>query len=312
MRLVLFIAVALLTAPAQGAFDVFLQVTPVNSPAIAGGATDPLYSGWVKVLAFESGSALVPGSGPHDLPKVEFTPFTLIKAVDQATPLFYQALATGADLSTVKMVVVNRTPQRVELWDINAQTCLFTSQSFSATGGETDLAERLSFLVRKFEYSYIELAPSGDALTEIFANWSVVTDRGAYGTRAPFSLGDLDTDGDGIPDGWELFHGLNQSVADGTLDTDGDGLDNLHEFIAHTDPRVPQSTLRVTAFQPGAPGNYLLTWQSVAGLNYRIFTAPAPGGPFTFLKNVPSAGDGTTSTTVAGPAGQFFYRVVTP
>ncbi len=101
-------------------------------------------------------------------------------------------------------------------------------------------------------------------------------------------------------------------MAAASLDTDGDGLDNLHEYIAHTDPRAPQSVLRVTAFQPGAPGNYLLTWKSVAGLTYRIFTASAPGGPFTFLKTVASAGDGTTSTAVAGPGGQFFYRVVTP
>ena len=180
------------------------------------------------------------------------------------------------------------------------------------TGGEADLQERLSFVVGKFEYSYIELAPSGDALTEIFANWSVLTRTGASGTRAPFSLGDLDTDGDGIPDGWELFHGLNKSVADSTLDTDGDGLDNLHEFIAHTDPRVPQSTLRVTSFQPLGSPNYLLAWQSVAGLTYRIESATEPGGPWTFVKNVASAGTGTTSTSLVGAPGKLFFRVVTP
>ncbi len=203
MRLVLFLALALLTVRADGAFDVFLQVTLVSSPVIVGGATDPLYSGWVKVLAFESGSELVPG--PVGTTRIAFTPFTLVKTVDAATPFFFELLTTRADVSTVKMVVVNRTPQRVEVWDITAQTCRFTSQSFSASDGDTELQERLSFVVGKFEYSYIELAPSGDALREIFAHWSTSTNTGAYGTRAPFSLGDIDTDGDGIPDGWELF-----------------------------------------------------------------------------------------------------------
>ncbi len=166
--------------------------------------------------------------------------------------------------------------------------------------------------LRQFEWSYIQLNAAGDPIAEIFGNWNTINGTLTAGTRAPDFLGGVDTDGDGIPDGWELFYGLNKNVADSTFDTDGDGLDNLHEYIAHTDPRVPQSVLRVTAFQPAGAGNFSLTWKSVAGLNYRIFTAPAPGGPFTFLKNVASAGDGTTSTTVAGPAGQFFYRVVTP
>lgn len=190
-------------------------------------------------------------------------------------------------------------------------TCKAVKQSFeAASGGEVD--ERITFLMGAIEWSYIRLNAAGDPITEYFSNWSLLTNSGTHGTRTPDYLGGVDTDGDGIPDGWESFYGLNKDAADSGLDTDGDGLDNLHEYIAHTDPRVPQSVLRVTAFQPGAPGNFLLTWQSAVGLNYRIFTAPAPGGPFTFLKNVPSAGGGTTSRTVAGPAGQFFYRVVTP
>lgn len=39
-----------------------------------------------------------------------------------------------------------------------------------------------------------------------------------------------DTDGDGMPDGWEVRHGLNPLVDDADLDDDGDGLGNLREF----------------------------------------------------------------------------------
>lgn len=45
-----------------------------------------------------------------------------------------------------------------------------------------------------------------------------------------------DTDGDGMPDGWEIAHGLNPNVNDAHADSDADGLDNLGEFTTGTDP----------------------------------------------------------------------------
>ena len=312
MRAALFLSLVLLPLRAWALFDVFLEVTPASGPALAGSVAEPLYSGWIAVAGFESGIFRETVTVPIPGQRTSFREFAIVKTVDAATTKLFQTLTAGTALATVKMVVVLRTPQRVELWDIKASTCFLTRQSFSAQGGDGKVTERITFAVRQFEWSYIQLNAAGDPIAEIFANWDTGTGTLTAGTRVPSFPGGVDTDGDGIPDGWELFYGLNRNVADSTLDTDGDGLDNLHEYIAHTDPRVPQSVLRVTAFQPAGVGNFSLTWQSIAGLNYRIFTAPAPGGPFTFLKNVASSGDGTTSTTVTGPAGQFFYRVVTP
>jgi pectate lyase len=55
-----------------------------------------------------------------------------------------------------------------------------------------------------------------------------------------FNPADLpaDTDGDGMPDAWELTHKLDaKNAADGAIDTDGDGYTNVEEFLNGTDPR---------------------------------------------------------------------------
>jgi chitinase len=47
---------------------------------------------------------------------------------------------------------------------------------------------------------------------------------------------DPDDDNDGMPDAWEIAHGLNPLVNDAALDADGDGVSNLAEYQAGSDP----------------------------------------------------------------------------
>jgi len=53
--------------------------------------------------------------------------------------------------------------------------------------------------------------------------------------------GKEDTDGDGMPDGWEFLNGLKPLAKDGEGDVDKDGLSNLEEFKHGTNPRDPDS-----------------------------------------------------------------------
>jgi len=57
-----------------------------------------------------------------------------------------------------------------------------------------------------------------------------------------YDLANVDSDGDGIPDWWELEHGLNPyDPSDALLDFDGDGLSNLREYGLGTDPNNPDT-----------------------------------------------------------------------
>lgn len=49
----------------------------------------------------------------------------------------------------------------------------------------------------------------------------------------------IDSDNDGIPDGWEERYGLNPFVNDGGLDPDNDDFTNYEEFLNDTNPFIP-------------------------------------------------------------------------
>ena len=116
-----------------------------------------------------------------------------------------------------------------------------------------------------------------------------------------------DADGDGMPDAWELLHGLNASANDAALDSDGDGVSNRDEYAAGTDPANATSVLGVTAYEAGG----VFRWKSVPGRSY-VIEESGNLGAWQVVPGLPVVLAASGDTAVALPleeGGKRFYRV---
>jgi len=123
--------------------------------------------------------------------------------------------------------------------------------------------------------------------------------------------GVTDADGDGLPDSWETQFGLDPNDSTGVNgangDGDGDGFINIQEYLAGTNPQNPESLLRITQL---SNGGRRVTWESVPGRNYQVYSAPEITYAFEPISAAITAFQGTTSYTNNAPlTAREFYRV---
>lgn len=123
---------------------------------------------------------------------------------------------------------------------------------------------------------------------------------------------EFDTDGDGMPDGWESRFGLDPaSPGDPALDPDGDGLDNVAEFLAGRNPLAADAPMAVTT-ELLADGRLRLSFTAAAGLSYSVLAGTSPGALSELF--IPFIADGPARTVEVTdrPESARFYRIVSP
>jgi len=144
------------------------------------------------------------------------------------------------------------------------------------------------------------------------ANWFV----GAPTAAQPNTTNPLDTNGDGLPDVWQIqyFGSISSPNARPDADPDHDGFNNLQEYLAGIDPTYPSSYLKLDSVEVGQT-NSVIRFEAVAGKTYTVLSTPNLISGWSKLADVAAQVTNGVVTVpdnspTLGP--ERFYRLVTP
>lgn len=186
-----------------------------------------------------------------------------------------------------------------------------------------------AFQSRANRYRFQDQTP-GDGKNELRFDWAGMT-RGQHLIEVRYNgdglaleaarfvnvnlLNVQDTDGDGLPDNWENQFTFDPNdlagVNGGNGDPDNDQFTNIEEYLAGTNPRDPSSLLRIVTL---ASGVRRITWQSVPGKRYQVYSTPDVTVAFEPLSGGINAFEAVTHYTNNAPLGfrEFFKVRVLP
>jgi hypothetical protein len=150
-----------------------------------------------------------------------------------------------------------------------------------------------------------------------FAEWG----QGGYTLSTSAAL-PPDSDGDGLPNDWEVASGLDPADpgltpphTHGPLgDLDGDGLTNYDEWMAGTHPGQSGSALRITLLTVDRQRQRRVQWPAQPHTRYRVLRQ-AEAGTWSVLGDYlhgPSAGTATFVDPDPLPTSQRHYRIELP
>lgn len=118
-----------------------------------------------------------------------------------------------------------------------------------------------------------------------------------------------DSDNDGMPDDWEIAHGLKPDIDDSNEDKDGDGMPNIAEYIAGTDPSDKNSRLRISSLTINDNKEIIIEFESVRDKDYEVLVSTNLSSNWTILTNILKASSNKSVIRDSGSSNRKFYRI---
>lgn len=164
------------------AFDSFLKID-----VIPGESTDDKHKDWIEVLSYSCGvSQPASGSsstaGGRSAERCNHNDFSVVKALDKASPKLFLACCNGTHIKEVKIELCRAAGDKTKYMEYKLSDVIVSSYrpGGSAQGGETLPLEEVSFNYGKIELSYTATDhKTGKPAGDVKANWDLTANKGA-------------------------------------------------------------------------------------------------------------------------------------
>lgn len=164
------------------AFDAFLKID-----GIPGESTDDKHKDWIEVLSFSHGlsqptSGSVSSGGGRTSERCEHAPYSIVKALDKASPKIALSCCNGNHISEIKIELCRAGGDKQKYMEYKMSDVIVSSvrPGGSSQGGETLPLEEVAFSYGKIEWTYTETDhKTGKPKGNVASNWDLHANKGS-------------------------------------------------------------------------------------------------------------------------------------
>ncbi len=155
------------------AIDCFLKVD-----GIPGESTDDKHKDWIEILSYSSGlsqmaSGTASSSGGATTARADFQDFSVVKALDKASPKLAVACADGTHIGEVTLELCRAGGDKLKYMEYKLSDCIISSCSIGGGGGG-EPAESLTFNYGKIQWTYTQQKRAdGSGGGNVAAGWDL-------------------------------------------------------------------------------------------------------------------------------------------
>ncbi len=161
------------------AFDAFLKID-----GIPGESTDDKHKDWIEILSYSWGvsqttSRSASTSGGASAERADFQDFSIVKAMDKASPKIALACASGKHLKDVTLELCRAGGDKLKYMEYKLSEVIVSSASVGGGGGG-EPTESVTFDYGKIEWTYTQQKRAdGTGGGQIAANWDLRFNKGS-------------------------------------------------------------------------------------------------------------------------------------